>query len=862
MSWYQPAVETLGKRLYFAARDGVNGRELWSTDGSRAGTEMVADLCSGSCSSSPREMLATAVQLFFRTTRGLWVTDGTVEGTRELVSDCGSYCRPAMTLHRTLFFKFHDSEHGTELWSSDGTVEGTHLLADLCPGDCWGLDYYSTYFTKWRGELYFTGRDSPAGYGSLVRTDGTAAGTDLVLGESVSGHHHITHVVTFGNHLYFIGEGPTPDLGSRRNLFRSDGTPAGTSLVKDLRATSQGQLGAAGSRLFFRADYHELWTTNGTEEGTELLLSLPDGHGLANITRAGTKAFFAAYGSELGRELWSSDGTASGTRLVADVYREVGSSEPVQLAPFGDSVVFAADDDLEVPGIWRSDGTTAGTFALGLGPETSAGFYRDGDVLLFSSAEYWASEAGLWSTDGSAAGTYRIAPEVGAARNFTAVGDVLYMSAEQWDGEELWITDRSEEGTRQVKDICPEWLGVMPPGVPCSSAPHDLHAVGSGVLFAAGEEYKNEKLMWSDGTADGTLVLKDICPDDCSASPADIVRFGDWFYFAATDHEVGRELWVTDGTADATRRLLDLRPGAESSSPHHLTVWDDRIFLFAQGGTSGDELWSSDGTADGTGRVHELAVAGLPSFVTASALVGDRLFFVVVNESTGPELWASQGTEATTGMVREIHPGPTGAYPESLTPVDGVVVFRADDGVNGHELWTSDGTEEGTRLLADVVAGETSSYPTNLAATADFLFFQADDPEIGRELWALDRALVNPDWMPSADLAVTIAAAPDPVIAGELLTCTVTVVNAGPNPAPDVVVAATLGAGASLAGTSGCVEDPAGVPTCTCARGHGGDGLLLVLQPRQPGAGGEDPRRPAADRQVLGLLRRSVRRRV
>ncbi len=66
-----------------------------------------------------------------------------------------------------------------------------------------------------------------------------------------------------------------------------------------------------------------------------------------------------------------------------------------------------------------------------------------------------------------------------------------------------------------------------------------------------------------------------------------------------------------------------------------------------------------------------------------------------------------------------------------------------------------------------------------------------------------------------ADLSVSKTDSADPAVAGENLTYTITVDNAGPSDASGVVVTDTLPAGVSLVATAGCAEDPAGAPTCT-----------------------------------------------
>lgn len=67
----------------------------------------------------------------------------------------------------------------------------------------------------------------------------------------------------------------------------------------------------------------------------------------------------------------------------------------------------------------------------------------------------------------------------------------------------------------------------------------------------------------------------------------------------------------------------------------------------------------------------------------------------------------------------------------------------------------------------------------------------------------------------AADLSITKTDDVDPVQAGEILTYTVTVTNPGTADAVNVKVTDTLPAGVTLLNTTGCAEDPAGVPTCT-----------------------------------------------
>ena len=68
---------------------------------------------------------------------------------------------------------------------------------------------------------------------------------------------------------------------------------------------------------------------------------------------------------------------------------------------------------------------------------------------------------------------------------------------------------------------------------------------------------------------------------------------------------------------------------------------------------------------------------------------------------------------------------------------------------------------------------------------------------------------------PGVDLSVTKTDSQDPIDNGNPLVYTIDVTNSGAGAAADVVVTETLPAGVTFVSTSGCAEDPGGVPTCT-----------------------------------------------
>ena len=77
----------------------------------------------------------------------------------------------------------------------------------------------------------------------------------------------------------------------------------------------------------------------------------------------------------------------------------------------------------------------------------------------------------------------------------------------------------------------------------------------------------------SDGTADGTVMVKDINPGGSSV-PLGFASVGNMLYFTANDGVNGRELWKTDGTSAGTVLVKDINSGLADSKPNGLPRWE------------------------------------------------------------------------------------------------------------------------------------------------------------------------------------------------------------------------------------------------------------------------------------------------
>ena len=140
----------------------------------------------------------------------------------------------------TLFFVADDGVHGEELWKTDGTTAGTVLVKDINPAGSGGrYQYGPTNLTAVGNTLFFSDNDGKHGQ-QLWKSDGTKAGTVMVTDLTSGGGSYYydgpTDLTAVGNTLFF-----TDDDGTHgRELWKSDGTKAGTAMVKDITPGSGG----------------------------------------------------------------------------------------------------------------------------------------------------------------------------------------------------------------------------------------------------------------------------------------------------------------------------------------------------------------------------------------------------------------------------------------------------------------------------------------------------------------------------------------------------------------------------------------------------------------------------------------------
>jgi ELWxxDGT repeat protein len=238
----------------------------------------------------------------------------------------------------------------------------------------------------------------------------------------------------------------------------------------------------------------------------------------------------------------------------------------------------------------------------------------------------------------------------------------------------------------------------------------NLTIVGATLYFTASTSDKGLELYSSDGSPEGTNLVKDIYVGTGNSNPTLLTDVNGTLYFSANNGISGREIWKSNGTAASTALVKDVFPKGGSSNPAHLTNVNGVLFFTANDGTNGYELWKSNGTAEGTTLVKDINTGfRVSSSPDQLKNVAGTLYFSATVPATGRELYKSDGTDAGTLLVKDIRTGTASSGIANLTANGTMAIFTANDGVTGAELWKSDGTVGGTVLVKDMTPGGAGS---------------------------------------------------------------------------------------------------------------------------------------------------------
>lgn len=445
--------------LYFSTNDVVKGSEPWVTDGTAAGTHLIADINPefSDSSSSPENFVAFNGKLVFSANDGvhgreLWTSDGTGPGT-VLLSDVdsgatGSDPNYLFVYNNALYFFATDPNGTHNFMRLAAGAPAQILLSNLAaPSPAQGGFIACQQDTPavLNGVAYFSATDGNSGV-ELWSTDGTSAGThrvaDIAPGPSSSDPCSLT---VFNNHLYFFATGP-----GGNELWTSDGTGAGTTQVVDIAP------GTAGS--------------------------YPRG-----LTVFNDALYFEAYDGNIA-QLWRSDGTPSGTTALGEIIPNQGAA-PIPVGTVNGKLMmnvttFDSQTSIVTNHLWATDGTPTGAIDLGVSPSGNVFVSQSGRAFFQGPG---ATGAEPWVSDATVAGTHALAdinPTAQSAIQWFADfhGLTLFTVTGSASGPQLWRSDGTATGTTLISTVAP------PPTPMLATASNHLQLAVGNQFFLAGSD--------------------------------------------------------------------------------------------------------------------------------------------------------------------------------------------------------------------------------------------------------------------------------------------------------------------------------------------------------------------------------------
>lgn len=532
-----------------------------------------------------------------------------------------------------------------------------------------------------------------------------------------------------GTLFFFVSK----NVSTLHTLWKSDGTANGTVQVTSDAAfdysysplTPGAPMMGAFNNKFYWVSYTSLNISDGTTAGTMTVKTFP--HGVASIYNTGTRLFITSFtsGSNAVAEVWVSDGTVAGTTLVKSFTNPPPNFSltynyfynPVVVNNTLLFLIHTATDAGACcqPDTWKSDGTAAGTVALG--------DQLWDNPFSFQNRLYYFNGDGLYQTDENFTSPtlvnalqYRYTAHFQTAQ----AGSYVYFThgsnaVPNLGGDELWRSDGTNAGT--IK------LYTTPDG----SEIKNLTAVNGNVFFVSGYN-----LYQSTGTVAGTTVMKDFSSlvGGLASYPTNLTASGTTLYFTAYTKADNIELWKSDGTAAGTTRVVSTySPGSDGLSPAFLTPFGANGVAFAAtGNTTGRELFTSDGTT--VSNVADLFTqpgSSLPSYLTSTT---NAVYFTATTAGSGTEMWQTDGTSGGTTMVVDANPSGSSSPSEVVKSITDSVFWKAFDGVNVGLYNNSNRHILQTFPLSDPNA--LNFFP---ASIDNILYFNGYDAANGDELW-------------------------------------------------------------------------------------------------------------------------------
>ena len=452
-----------------------------------------------------------------------------------------------------------------------------------------------------------------------------------------------------------------------------------------------------------------------------------------------------------------------GARLVKDI-NPAGSSSPNELISINGLLFFSAEVSATVPtkgnsAVEQEDSEESIDTELEKDIPNSSD-EAEAETPNPSTDTQPSGGVGLMRSDGSDSGT-TILKLFDSVSNFVKSGDKLYFIAGINNQYQLWSSDGTSRGTKQVKDLYPN---ADP------NFPQDLFEIDGVLFYAANNTNTDEGIpaengyeLWRrEGNGIGTPMFKNLIPDQIITE-------------ATIEIEEDEETGIPETTTTLTTKKVQ-----NDSFPRDFTGVNGNLFFVAatpyfmeeedaqedflnirdRDIIGGFELWFSDGTESGTRPIlinsnlynyyapGDIKYGYIPpnlysedyGFTTNSSSSFPReltpttkkLYFVANDGVSGFELWSVNDQGTKPSLISDLNPGNRSSSPEELTFIGKNLYFSADQG-NGRKLFYYNKSFNKPKLVKN-----SGDNPESLTAVGKYLYYSAES-ELGRELWSAQK---------------------------------------------------------------------------------------------------------------------------
>ncbi|TXD82207.1 T9SS type A sorting domain-containing protein [Subsaximicrobium wynnwilliamsii] len=353
------------------------------------------------------------------------------------------------------------------------------------------------------------------------------------------GNSSPNNLFVFGSAIYFGADdsGGTNSPGDEdlgRELWKSDGTAAGTSFVSNLRTgdagSSPGNFFEYNGSLYFSANSGSgsvLFSSDGTTAGTA---ATGDGF-VFNPTPLDGLIYFVD--TTTGNSLNQFNGTSSA--LVAGSGSEslIGAT----MIAYQDKIFCYMDEATDEPTIGRelyAYDPAIDSFNLIKDITESNEDSGISNFTILGTNLYFEALGKLWKTDGTTAGTLAVAAAeaegIDAINNFYAWNGKLFFEGDNGSDDQLWIYDPTLDTVTNVSNVTG------------NHDPSDFAPLGDFLYYSGKVEGDTESYLFRTDGAITVRLDSDIFGID------DIVALDGVLYFEAENTVIGRELFKLDPT--------------------------------------------------------------------------------------------------------------------------------------------------------------------------------------------------------------------------------------------------------------------------------------------------------------------------